>query len=92
MAVGNDSDLAGYSLSVTLFVFYLKHAEWILHTGATYHVCPKRKWFASFRKLDGDLLTFNDGQTCQTEGIGTVCIKLFDEMIRELLKDVRYLS
>ena len=34
-------------------------------------------------------MTFSEGHTCQIEGIGTVCIKLFDDMIREL-KDVRY--
>jgi len=52
-------------------------------------VCPKQEWFASFEKLDGGLVSFGNGHTCQIEGIGTVRIKLFDEMIREL-KDVRY--
>jgi len=39
-----------------------------LDTGATYHVCPKREWFASFEKLDGDLVSFDNGHTCQIEG------------------------
>ena len=34
-------------------------------------------------------MTFGYEHTCHIEGIGTVCIKLFDGMIREL-KDVRY--
>jgi len=34
-------------------------------------------------------VSFRDGPTCQIEGICTVRIKLFDEMIREL-KDMRY--
>jgi len=59
--------------------------------GATYHVCPKREWFASFEKLDGDLVTFGDRHTCHIERISTVRFKLSDEMIREL-KDVRYVS
>jgi len=36
-------------------------------------------------------LTFSEGHTCQIEGIGTVRIKLFDGIIREL-KDVRYIT
>ena len=58
--------------------------------GATYHVCPKRKWFASFEKLNEGLVSLGDGHTCLIEGIGTVHIKLFDELIREL-KDVKYI-
>jgi len=60
-----------------------------LSTGATYHVCPKQKLFASFEKLDECLVSLGDGHICQIEGICTVSIKLFDGMIREL-KDVRY--
>ena len=36
-------------------------------------------------------MSFDNEYTCPTEGIGTVRIKLFDEIIREL-KDVRYVS
>jgi len=57
--------------------------------GAIYHVRPKRECFASFEKLDGGLMSLGDGHTCQIKGIGTVHIKLFDEMMRKL-KNVRY--
>jgi len=90
MVVSNDSNSSGYSLFVTLIVCCSKKSEWILDTGTTYHICFKRKWFASFKKLDGDLVTFGDGHTCQIEGTGIVRIKLFNGMIREL-KDVRYI-
>jgi len=50
--------------------------------GATYHVCLKREWFACFEKLDRDVVSFGNRNTCQIEGIGTIRIKLFDEMIR----------
>jgi len=46
--------------------------------------------FASFEKLDRGLVSLKNGHTCQIEGICTVHIKLFDEMVREL-KDVRYI-
>ena len=48
-ADGSDSD----SLSVTTpTIGYSDNTEWILETGATYHVCPNRDWFSSFEKLD----------------------------------------
>ena len=61
-----------------------------MDTSATYHTCPEEEWFASFEKLDGDLVSFNDSHTYHMEGISTVRIEFSDEMVREL-KDVRYL-
>ena len=58
--------------------------------GATYHVCPKRKWFASFEKLDESLVSFDNGRICYMEEIDTARIKLSDGMVRKL-KDVRYI-
>ena len=52
-----------------------------MDTGATYHVHPKREWFASFENLDRGLVSLGDGHAYQIERIGTVCIKLFDGMI-----------
>ena len=49
---GSDSDSSVFSLSVTTLVDYSDNAEWILDTGATYHVCPYRAWFSTFEKLD----------------------------------------
>ena len=44
-----DSDSSEFSLSITLTIYCSEESEWILDTGATYHVCPKREWFASFK-------------------------------------------
>ena len=42
-ADGSDSDSSVFSLSVTTrTVSYSDNTEWILDTGATYHVCPNR--------------------------------------------------
>ena len=57
--------------------------------GDVYHTCPEREWFASFEKLDGGLVLFGDGHTCQ--GISTIHIQLSDGIVREL-KDARYVS
>ena len=49
---GSDSDSSVFSFSVTTpIVGYSGDNEWIMDTGATYHVCPNRDWFSSFEKL-----------------------------------------
>ena len=51
---GSDSDSMVFSFSVaTPTVGYSGDSEWLLDTGATYHVCPNMDWFFSFEKLDG---------------------------------------
>ena len=52
-AHGNDSDLSGYLFSITPISCCSEESEWILDMGTTYHICPKRERFASFKKLDG---------------------------------------
>ena len=80
-----------YSLSLLLILLFVNsdNAEWILNTGATYHVCPNRTWFSSFEKLDGCYTVMNDDHPCNIEGMGTVRIKMKDGIVREL-KEVRY--
>ena len=42
-ADGSDSDSSVFSFSITTpTVGYSDNSEWILDTGATYHVCPNR--------------------------------------------------
>jgi len=45
--------------------------------------------FSSFEKLDGCSVIMSDDHPYNMEGIGTVQIKMFDEMVPEL-KEVRY--
>ena len=85
-----DSDSSVISFSViTPTVHYSDNSEWILDTGATYHVCPNRDWFHSFEKIDGCFTVMVDDYLCNVEGIGTVSIKMIDGIVREL-KKVRY--
>ena len=52
-------------------------------------MCPNRDWFSSFEKLDGCFTIIGDDHLCNMEGIGTVRIKMFDRIVREL-KEMRY--
>ncbi|KAH9699247.1 hypothetical protein KPL71_024272 [Citrus sinensis] len=47
-----DSD---YSLSITPAAYVASSSEWILDTGATYHLCHIKKWFTNFRNLESAL-------------------------------------
>ena len=81
-AGGSDSDSTVFSFSVTtLTIGYLGDSEWILDTGATYHVCPNRNWFSNFKKLDGCSVVIGDDHPCNMKGIGIVYIKIFDGMV-----------
>jgi len=65
-------------------------SEWVLNTGSTYHICPIRELFASYEELDGGLMFMRDENTCRLVGKGTVHIKMYDGIMREL-KEVRYI-
>ncbi|KAH9656608.1 hypothetical protein KPL70_022746 [Citrus sinensis] len=81
-----DSD---YSLSITPAAYVASSSEWILDTGATYHLCPIKEWFTDFCNLESDAVVMGNDQPCRTMGIGTIRLKIFDGMVREL-KEVRF--
>ena len=40
-----------------------------------------RDWFSSFKKLDGCFAIMGEDHPCKVKVIGTVRIKMFDEMV-----------
>ncbi|KAH9761191.1 hypothetical protein KPL70_000407 [Citrus sinensis] len=78
-----------YSLSITPAAYVASSSEWILDTGATYHLCPIKEWFTDFRNLKSGAVMMGNNQHCRTMGIGTIRLKMFDGMVREL-KEVRF--
>ena len=64
-------------------------SEWILDTGATYHLCPIKELFTDFRNLKSGAVVMGNDQPCRTMGIVTIRLKMFDGMVREL-KEVRF--
>jgi len=57
---------------------------------STYHICPKRELFASFKELDCALISMGDDHICRLVCKDVVRIKMYDGTMREL-KDVRYI-
>jgi len=87
---GNDSDSSYFLLSITPSGCHLDAFEWVLDTGSTYNICPRREFFARFEELDGSLMSIGDDHTCRLVGNGTVRIMTYDRTMREL-KKVRYI-
>ncbi|KAH9699499.1 hypothetical protein KPL71_024377 [Citrus sinensis] len=81
-----DSD---YSLNITPATYMASSSEWILDTGATYHLCPIKEWFTDFRNLESSAVMMGNDQPCRTMGIGIIRLKMFDGMVKEL-KKVRF--
>jgi len=86
---GNESDSSAFSLSITLSICYSDTSEWLLDTGATYHICLRSKWFSSLEQMDGGVVIMGNDAACQMVWIGTVWIKMFDGVVRDLT-GVRY--
>jgi len=79
-----------FSLSITSSGYHSDTSEWVLDTGSTYHIYPRRESFASFEELDGGLMPMRDDHTCRLVGKGIIHIKMYDETMRELMK-LRYI-
>ena len=68
-AGGSDSDLSIFLFSVTNSnISYSGDSEWVLDTGATYHVCLNKDWFSTFEKLDECFAVTGDDHPCKVEG------------------------
>ncbi|KAH9718140.1 hypothetical protein KPL71_022099 [Citrus sinensis] len=80
---------SNYSLSITPAAYVASSSEWILDTGATYHLCPIKEWFTDFSEFESGAVMMGSDQLCRTMGIGTIRLKMFDGIIREL-KEVRF--
>jgi len=82
---GADSDSSGFSFSLSSPIIGNScKDEWILDSGTIYHACPNRGWFSSFEKLEGYSVVMGDDHSCSMEGVGTIPIRMFDGIVREL--------
>ena len=63
--------------------------EWILDTGCTYHMCPRKEWFLKFEEVDGGVVNMGSGDVSYIIGMGSFQFKNHDGSIRVLI-DVQY--
>ena len=52
--------------------------SWILDSGCSYHMTPKKDWFGTYKPYNGGMVQMGNDATCSVIGIGTVKIKMFD--------------
>jgi hypothetical protein len=64
-------------------------SSWVLDSGSTFHICPRRDWFDSFQEVSDETMTLADGSTLSVVGVGAVRFRMWDGMIRTVT-DVQY--
>ena len=62
---------------------------WILDTGASFHICPRREWFTTYEQIDGGNISMADSTPCKVVGIGSIKIRTHDGKFCTL-NDVRH--
>ena len=63
--------------------------EWVIDSGASYHMTPYRDCFSSFEVKEGNEIAMGNGAICKSMGSGSVQIRMFDGVVRTLT-NVRY--
>ena len=64
---------------------------WLLDSGCTYYMCPKREWFSTYKFYDGGSVLMENDVVCKIVGIGNIHMRMFDEHVRTLT-NVRHIS
>ncbi|KAL5757095.1 hypothetical protein ACOSQ2_021841 [Xanthoceras sorbifolium] len=64
--------------------------EWILDTACSFHMCPNRDYFSTYKSVQGGVVLMGNNHACKIAGVGTVRIKMHDGVVRTLT-DVRHI-
>ena len=57
---------------------------WLLDSGCTYHVCPKREWFSTYKPYDGGSVLMGNDASCKTVSIGNICMRIFNGQVQTI--------
>ena len=63
--------------------------SWILDSGCSYHMCPHREWFDTYKSWNGGEILMGNDAVCKSIGMGTIKIKMWDGVVRTL-NEVRH--
>ena len=55
-----------------------------MDSGCIYHMCPHRDWFSTYEPLDSGVVLMGNNTQCSIAGIGTVQIKIHDNVLKTL--------
>jgi len=62
---------------------------WVLDTGASYHMCPRREWFSTYAQVENGCIKMANSSVSQVAGIGSIQIRTHDGRFCTL-NDVRH--
>jgi len=54
---------------------------WLLDSGCTYHMYPKKEWFSTYKLYDGGSVLMENDVVCKTIGIGNIHMRMFDGQV-----------
>ncbi|KAH9697198.1 hypothetical protein KPL71_023512 [Citrus sinensis] len=58
--------------------------QWVLDSGCAFHMSPNRSYFTRYQSCDAGIVLMRNNSVCKVVGIGTVSLKMYDGMVREL--------
>ena len=74
---------------LTVVASDVSSSDWVLDSGASFHMTPNGNCFSSYVNKEGNSIVMGNGAVCKSQGIGSVQIQVFDGVIRTLT-NVRY--
>jgi 5'-3' exoribonuclease 2 len=80
--VAEDDSDAEYALTTVNGMHFAYN--WIMDSGCSFHMCPNRDWFSTYKSVDDGSVLMSNNTACKILGIGTVRIKLHDGVVRTL--------
>jgi len=84
------SDEDGYeSMGALVVTSWELEKSWVLDLGCSYHMCPRKEYFETLALKEGGVVRLGNNKSCKVQGMGTVCLKMFDSR-ESLLRDVRF--
>lgn len=53
----------------------------IINSTCTFHMCPKRDWFTTYKQVNRDTILVGNNMACDLVKIGSIKIKMFDGIV-----------
>jgi hypothetical protein len=63
--------------------------SWVLDSACSYHMCPNRMWFDTFKSCNAGTVLIGNDARCKAIRLGTIKVRMFDGIVR-ILTNVRY--
>ena len=75
----SDGDMLSVSSSASRLI-----DSWVLDSTCFFHVTPHRDWFDIYKSINCGFVLMSNDATCKVVGIGSIKIKMFDNVVRTL--------